>query len=118
MRRAIPSFQSNLNRISSGAIPMCPRRLSLSFALRLLLSGLLLGLCLGAWSAPLAAAAAAPDPTYAALRAARPDGRRVPVSGLTLSRDAFQFRFDSGAFHFLAPVEGRTLGAVFVGRGS
>ncbi|HEX6861385.1 MAG TPA: hypothetical protein VF414_01135, partial [Thermoanaerobaculia bacterium] len=63
-------------------------------------------------------AASAPDPTYTALRSARPDGRRVPVQGLTLERDVFQFRFESGAFHFLAPVEGRTVGAVFVGQGS
>jgi hypothetical protein len=66
---------------------------------------------------PLAASAAT-DPTYAALRAARPDGRTVPVSGLVLERDAFRFQFDSGVFHFLAPVGGRTVGAVFVGRGS
>jgi len=64
------------------------------------------------------AASAASDPTYAALRAARPDGRTVPVSGLVLERDAFRFQFDSGAFHFLAPVGGRTVGAVFVGHGS
>ncbi len=61
---------------------------------------------------------AAPDPTYVALRGARPDGRVVPVNGLVLERDVFRFQFDSGAFHFLAPVAGRTLGAVFVGRGS
>jgi peptidase M1-like protein len=68
---------------------------------------------------PLAALAApAPDPTYAALRAARPDGRMVPVNKLTLERDVFRFQFDSGAFYFLAPVEGRTVGAVFVGHGS
>lgn len=72
-------------------------------------------LLLWALAAPLAAA---PDPTYAALRAAKPDGRRVPVSGLVLERDVFRFQLDSGAFHFLAPVEGRTPGAVFVGQGS
>src|SRR5436305_3182679 len=64
------------------------------------------------------AALAAPDPTYTALRAARPDGRMVPVKGMTLERDVFRFQFDSGAFYFLAPVEGRTVGAVFVGHGS
>ena len=64
------------------------------------------------------AASAAQDPTYAALRAARPDGRTVPVNGLVLERDAFRFKFDSGAFHFLAPVGGRTVGVVFVGHGS
>jgi hypothetical protein len=67
-----------------------------------------------------AAVHAAPvaDPTYTELRNARPDGRKVPVQGLTLERDVFQFRFESGAFHFLAPVGGRTVGAVFVGKGS
>jgi hypothetical protein len=67
---------------------------------------------------PLHASAAPADPTYAALRAARPDGRTVAVTNLQLERDAFRFQFDSGAFHFLAPVEGRTVGAVFVGKGS
>ena len=42
----------------------------------------------------------------------------MAVSGLVLERDAFRFQFDSGAFHFLAPVGGRTVGAVFVGHGS
>lgn len=64
------------------------------------------------------AAFAASDPTYEALRAARPDGRSVPVTNLVLERDAFRFTFASGAFHFLAPVEGRTFGAVFAGQGS
>lgn len=65
-----------------------------------------------------AAAAAPPDPTYAALRAARPDGRTVAVQGLVLERDVFRFRLDAGAVHFLAPVAGRTIGAVFLGEGS
>ncbi|MES1244939.1 MAG: hypothetical protein ABUT39_25245, partial [Acidobacteriota bacterium] len=58
------------------------------------------------------------DPTYKELRNARPDGRRVPVQGYVLERDVFRFQFDSGAFHFLSPVAGRTVGAVFVGQGS
>ncbi|HEX2225100.1 MAG TPA: hypothetical protein VHN15_12935, partial [Thermoanaerobaculia bacterium] len=61
---------------------------------------------------------AAPDPTYAALRGAKPDGRRIPVRNLVLERDAFRFQLDSGALHLLGPVEGRTVGAVFVGQGS
>lgn len=61
---------------------------------------------------------AAPEPTYTALRGARPDGSRVPVQGLTLERDVFRFQLTSGAIHFLAPVEGRTVGAVFVGQGT
>jgi hypothetical protein len=63
-------------------------------------------------------ASAATDPTYAELRAARPDGRSVPVKGLVLERDVFRFQFDSGAFHFLRPVGGRIVGAVFAGQGS
>lgn len=63
-------------------------------------------------------ASAATDPAYSELRGARPDGRRVPVSGLVLERDAFRFQLDSGAIHFLKPVGGRTVGAVFVGNGS
>jgi hypothetical protein len=63
-------------------------------------------------------ASAAPDPTYAALRGARPDGRTVAVKDLVLERDAYRFQFASGAFYFLAPVAGRTVGAVFVGHGS
>lgn len=66
-------------------------------------------------AAPLGAA---PDATYAALRNARPDGRKIAVQGVSLDRDAFHFQFDSGTFHLLAPVDGRTVGAVFVGRGS
>jgi hypothetical protein len=75
---------------------------------------MLLGLACGL----AAAAAPVPDSTYAALRATRPDGRTVAVQGLTLERDAFRFQFESGTFHFLAPVDGRTVGAVFVGHGS
>jgi peptidase M1-like protein len=58
------------------------------------------------------------DPTYAALRAARPDGRVAAVHGLVLDRDVFHFELESGAVHFLEPVAGRTIGAVFLGRGT
>ncbi len=60
----------------------------------------------------------ATDPTYAALRGARPDGRKSPAQNLVLERDAFRFQLDSGALYLLAPVDGRTIGAVFVGEGS
>jgi len=60
----------------------------------------------------------AADPTYAALRAARPDGRTIPASGLELKRDAFKLHFDEGTFHLLAPIGERTVGAVFIGHGS
>ena len=58
------------------------------------------------------------DPTYAALRAARPEGAAIAVENLVLERDVFRFRFDKGIFQLLAPVEGRISGAVFVGQGS
>jgi hypothetical protein len=79
---------------------------------RLCLSGVLL---ISFLAAPLQAVT---DPTYAALRGAKPDGRKIPVQNLVLERDAFRFQFDSGALYLLAPVEGRTIGAVFVGQGS
>lgn len=63
-------------------------------------------------------ARAAENPEYNALRSARPDGRVVKVNELSLARDAFQFRFHSGAIHFLQPVAGKTFGAVFIGEGS
>jgi hypothetical protein len=58
-----------------------------------------------------------PDPTYAALRGMKPDKTGVPVQDLVLTRDVIRLHFDSGTFYLLAPVEGRTLGAVFIGKG-
>src|SRR5207245_7372953 len=40
------------------------------------------------------------------------------VQNLTLQRDAIQFRFADGRLYLLTPVAGRTVGAVFVGRGA
>ena len=88
----------------------------MSMSLRLRWCGALaISILTAALAAPLQAAT---DPTYAALRGARPDGRKIPVQGLVLERDAFRFQLDSGALHLLAPVEGHTIGAVFVGQGS
>ncbi|HEY0432092.1 MAG TPA: M1 family aminopeptidase, partial [Pyrinomonadaceae bacterium] len=42
-------------------------------------------------------------------------GQVATVSGLVLKRDAATFKFNSGEIYFLAPVEGRTVGAVFLG---
>ncbi len=69
-------------------------------------------------AAALPAPARAVDPTYAALRAAKLDGRAVEVSHLVLERDAFRFQLDSGALYFLAPAGGHAVGAVFRGHGS
>lgn len=60
---------------------------------------------------------AADDPTYAALRAARPDGRTLSLANAAFDRDAYHFTLD-GTLHLLAPVNGATFGAVFVGNGS
>ncbi len=68
-----------------------------------------------ALAAPLAAAG---DPTYAALRGARPDGRKIAVANIVLDRPPFRFQLDSGTVHLLAPIDGRTVGAVFSGHGS
>ncbi len=86
-----------------------------SLAARLLVpTGLLVGLL----AAAPETASALEDPTYAALRAARPDGRRVAVENLVVERDVLRFQFDAGAFHWLSPVDGRTVGGVFLGAGS
>jgi len=42
-------------------------------------------------------------------------GQVATVNGLVLRRDAASFKFNSGEIYFLAPVEGRTIGAVFLG---
>ena len=64
-----------------------------------------------------AAASASVDPTYAALRAARPDGRTIAVNGLAVDRDVYHVTL-SGTLHLLAPVGGKTVGAVFLGHGA
>ena len=68
--------------------------------------------------AALPASAVEPRAVYDALRAARPQGKAVAVQNLALERDVFRFQFTSGTFQFLTPVEGRTVGAVFVGQGN
>jgi len=59
----------------------------------------------------------ADDPTYAAVRAARPDGRSLSLVNAEFDRDAYRFTL-SGSLSLLAPVNGTTFGAVFVGTGS
>jgi hypothetical protein len=78
-------------------------------------SALVLSFLAAVLAAPLQAVT---DPTYAALRGVKPDGRKIQVRSLVLERDAFRFQLDSGALYLLAPVEGHTIGAVFVGQGS
>lgn len=85
--------------------------------IHLLRGGLALALlspsAFGAW------AAAPADPTYQALKTLAPDGRQLTLAApFTLDRDAVTFQFESGTFHLLAPVGDRTVGAVFLGKGS
>jgi peptidase M1-like protein len=63
------------------------------------------------------AALAASDPTYVVLRAARPDGRTIALNDFVFDRDVLHFTLN-GKLHLLAPVEGKTAGAVFIGQGS
>nr|NIM01431.1 hypothetical protein [Acidobacteriota bacterium]NIM62449.1 hypothetical protein [Acidobacteriota bacterium]NIO59880.1 hypothetical protein [Acidobacteriota bacterium]NIQ30962.1 hypothetical protein [Acidobacteriota bacterium]NIQ86043.1 hypothetical protein [Acidobacteriota bacterium] len=63
------------------------------------------------------AAAHADIEDYRAIRDLRTDGRVVRVSDFTMTRDVFELTFD-GAFHLLGDVNGRTVGAVFLGDGS
>ncbi|HET7436063.1 MAG TPA: M1 family aminopeptidase [Thermoanaerobaculia bacterium] len=60
---------------------------------------------------------AASDPTYTAIRASRPDGRTIALQNFTFDRDVFHFTLN-GTLHLLAPVDGKEVGAVFIGAGS
>jgi len=58
------------------------------------------------------------DPTYQALRNITLSGEAVGVNNLDLKRDAATFHLRSGTVCFLAAVNGRVTGAVFVGDGN
>lgn len=62
-------------------------------------------------------AAPAPDPTYTALRASRPDGRAVALTNFEFDRDVYHFTLN-GTLHLLGRVDGKELGGVFIGDGS
>jgi hypothetical protein len=73
-------------------------------------------------AAPGAAQTAAPapnsDPAYQALRNITLSGETVAVSNFELKRDAGTFHLRSGTLCFVAPVQGKVTGAVFVGDGN
>lgn len=58
------------------------------------------------------------DATYQQLRNVGLSGEVAAANNLVLKRDAATFTFKSGTFSFLAPVNGKVTGAVFVGDGS
>jgi hypothetical protein len=71
----------------------------------------------GATPAP-ATFAASYDEMFDALLQMTPAPDRVAtVSSLTLQRDAARFTLQSGSVYLLSPVGGRTVGAVFRGKG-
>jgi peptidase M1-like protein len=60
---------------------------------------------------------AAPDPTYAALRSARPDGRSIALRNFEFDRDVYHFTLN-GTLCLLSPVGKDDVGSVFVGEGT
>lgn len=68
--------------------------------------------------APAPAAPANSDPTYQQLRNVGLSGEVAAANNLVLKRDASTFTFRSGSFYFLAPVNGKVTGAVFMGEGT
>jgi hypothetical protein len=58
------------------------------------------------------------DPTYQQLRNLTLGGEAVSVSNFDLKRDAGTFHLHSGTVCFVAPVQGKVTGAVFVGDGN
>lgn len=64
-------------------------------------------------------AADAYEPVFDQLRSLTPRGdRAAAVHDLALHRDAIHFHLDQGELYLLSPVAGRTVGALFIGRGS
>jgi hypothetical protein len=55
---------------------------------------------------------------YQQLRNVAPSGETSAAKDLVLKRDAGTFTFRNGNFYFLAPVNGKVTGAVFIGDGS
>ncbi len=58
------------------------------------------------------------DPTYQQLRNIGLSPEAVTVNNLELKKDAATFHLHSGTVCFVAPVQGKVTGAVFVGDGS
>jgi hypothetical protein len=74
-------------------------------------------LCAAVLSLVCSSAFAASDPTYNSLRASRPDGRTIALQNFVFERDVLRFTLN-GRLHLLAPVNGKPVGAVFIGDGS
>ena len=70
-----------------------------------------------AFAADGAASVPNSDSTYQQLRNITLSGEALSVTDLTLRRDAATFHLHSGTLCFVAPVQGKVTGAVFVGEG-
>jgi carboxypeptidase family protein/peptidase M1-like protein len=57
------------------------------------------------------------DPVYTGMRAAKLSGQYASVKNLVLKRDIATITLKDGQVYFLAPVEGKVTGAVFIGDG-
>jgi hypothetical protein len=94
---------------------VCPKRPAVRSFFSLLTASLI---ALGIVAPTARAAAPNSDPTYQALRNITLSGEAVSVSNLELKRDAGTFHLHSGTMCFVAPVQGKVTGAVFVGDGN
>jgi len=84
----------------------------------LLATTILLVSFLPLYAADAPAAGPNADPTYQQLRNLTLGGEAVSVSNFDLKRDAGTFHLHSGTVCFVAPVQGKVTGAVFVGDGN
>ena len=75
-------------------------------------------LVIAALFTPAQSAAERYEPVFDGLRHMTQGERVAPVRNVTLRRDAVVFHLDDGNLFLATPVVGRTIGAVFVGRGS
>jgi hypothetical protein len=93
---------------------------SLAFVKPPFLAGIIALLFAVVPASPQSTAPAGPnsDPTYQALRNLTLGGEAVSVSNLDLHREAGTFHLHSGTVCFVAPVQGKVTGAVFVGDGN
>jgi hypothetical protein len=102
------------NRTAKSAVEYLKKRVAKRFFLLLIWFSVSFGF------STQRASAAAPnsDPTYQALRNITLSGEAVSVNNLELRRDAGTFHLHSGTICFVAPVQGKVTGAVFVGEGN
>jgi len=84
----------------------------------LLATTILLASILPLYGADNPAAGPNSDPTYQQLRNLTLGGEAVSVTNFDLKRDAGTFHLHSGTVCFVAPVQGKVTGAVFVGDGN